>query len=312
MLEICTAALFAVALGAAVRRGRLAVLTLLSAAAFGVVLEQGSQVIFETYEYSPDWSITVDRAPVAIALAWALIITGAMRITDAMGVRQRHAPFVDATLAIMLDLAFDAVAIRMGLWTWRGIAETDGWFGVPAGNLYTWLFITLSFSLFTRALRSAAERRRPLEWLQLIVPLPAFWLVLVAITALALFERAVEPPPGGWLHIFGGTLLVFLVIAAWGMVNREPRDLAGDRDTSLLELRLAFFNRLAIHAFFLTAFLVMGLAARIPALLLVAVSMLALEVPLAWFSARRDQGTSETEVSAVRGTPKPQRYADRS
>ena len=286
MLELTAGALFVVALGAAARSGRLPVLTLLSAAAFGVVLEQGSQVIFETYEYSPDWSLTVDRAPVAIALAWALIITGAMRITDALGIQRRFAPFVDATLAISLDLAFDAVAIRMGLWTWRGIAFTDGWFGVPAGNLYTWLFITFSFSFVARALRVAAQRRRSLEWLQLVVPIPAFVMVLIAITALALFERAFEPPPGGWLQAFAITLVVFVAMAVWGFVRREPRDMAAAAPGSLLSLRLAFFNRLAIHAFFLAAFLLMGLATRIPGLLAVALSMLALELPLARLAAR--------------------------
>ncbi len=308
ILELTASALFVVALGAAVRAGRLPLLTLLSAAAFGIVLEQGSQVIFETYEYSPGWSLTVDRAPVAIALAWALIITGAMRITDALGVQRRFAPFVDAILAITLDLAFDAVAIRMGLWTWRGIAFTDGWFGVPAGNLYTWLFITFSFSFAARAVRAAAERRHAFEWLQVLVPIPAFGMVLVAITALAVFEQAFEPPPGGWLEAFAITLMAFVAFAAWGLARREPRDMAGTGPESELVLRLAFFNRLAIHAFFLSAFLVMGLATRVPGLLAVALSMLALELPLGWMASRR-RGT-QPEITPATAVTAPQRYPD--
>src|SRR5690606_3632740 len=95
----------------ALRRGRLPFLELVSAAMFGLLLEQGDQLIFQTYHYSPDWVLNIDRAPLAIGLTWALIIAGAMRITDALGVRRRYAPFVDALLAIMLDLAFDAIAI---------------------------------------------------------------------------------------------------------------------------------------------------------------------------------------------------------
>ncbi len=46
-----------------------------------------------------------------------------MRLTDALGVRRRYAPFVDSVLAISLDLAFDAIAIRMGLWTWANLGH---------------------------------------------------------------------------------------------------------------------------------------------------------------------------------------------
>src|SRR5688572_4764995 len=109
VLEIGAAALFVAAAWLAARRGRLPVLELLSAAAFGMLLEQGNQIIFETYEYSPDFVLAIDRAPVVIGLTWALIIAGAMRITDALGVRRRYAPVVDSVLAISLDLAFDAV-----------------------------------------------------------------------------------------------------------------------------------------------------------------------------------------------------------
>ena len=84
-----------------------------------------------------------------------------MRITDALGVRRRYAPVVDSVLAISLDLAFDAIAIRMGLWTWVGIDPGDGWFGVPYGNFYAWLFVTLGFSLLTRWLRDAARPDPP-------------------------------------------------------------------------------------------------------------------------------------------------------
>ncbi len=150
LIELGGGIFFLVAGWVALRRGRLPFLELASAAVFGLLLEQGNQILFETYEYSPEFVLAIDRAPIVIGLTWALIIAGAMRITDALGVRRRYAPFVDSVLAIMLDLAFDAVAIRMGLWTWREIGPTDGWFGVPAGNFYAWLFVTLGFSLFTR------------------------------------------------------------------------------------------------------------------------------------------------------------------
>src|SRR5688500_1916777 len=278
-LEIGAAALFLVAAWLAARRGRLPLLELISAATFGLLLEQGNQLIFETYEYSSDFALAVDRAPVVIGLTWALIIAGAMRITDALGVRRRYAPVVDSVLAIMLDLAFDAVAIRMGLWTWRGIGLDDGWFGVPAGNFYAWLFVTLGFSLVTRWLRHAARERPAREWLQLLVPIPAFGLLLTGLVPFTLLRPLLDPVPGGGLALFALTLLGFVAVSAraiWG----PDRDRPDGAEEAILDLRLAFATRAAIHLVFLSALFWLGLASTEPMLLVVALLLLAAELPL--------------------------------
>lgn len=286
LLEIGATAFFVIASWLALRRGRLPFLELLSAALFGLMLEQANQIIYETYEYSPDFALAVDRSPIAIGLTWALIIAGAMRITDALGVRGRYAAVVDSVLAIMLDLAFDAVAIRMGLWTWRDIGLEDGWFGVPAGNFYSWLFVTLGFTLFTRLLRDLARDRPALEWLQLLIPLPAFGVLTAAIAAFAVLTPLVDPAPGGGLAIFWVVLAVFAAITAWAVwgPDRGHPDGAGE---AILDLRLAVAVRLAIHLVFLVALLWLGLAVRAPVLLAVALLMLAAEWPLARLAVRR-------------------------
>lgn len=52
-------------------------LELIGAAAFGILLEEGDELIFGTYHYSPDWVVlAIDWAPVVIGLIWALIIAG--------------------------------------------------------------------------------------------------------------------------------------------------------------------------------------------------------------------------------------------
>jgi hypothetical protein len=279
LMEVAASLFFIGASLAALRRGRLPFLELVSAAAFGILLEEGDQLIFKTYHYSNNWILTVDRAPVVIGLTWALIIAGAMRLTDALGVRRRYAPFVDAVLAISLDLAFDAIAIRMGLWTWRGIAPTAGWFGVPAGNFYAWLFVTLAFSVMTRGLRDAAGGRPDLDWLQLAVPLPAWALLLAGLVPFAILRPLVDPHPGGGLWMFGVALAGFLAISAWGVwgPDRVPPDGAG---LAILDLRLALGTRVAIEGFFLTALVIMGVAWQLPVLLGAALVLLAAEWPL--------------------------------
>jgi len=286
LLEVGATTFFVIAGWLALRRGRLPFLELVSAAAFGLLLEQANQIIFETYEYSPDFALAIDRAPIVIGLTWALIIAGAMRITDALGVRRRYAPVVDSLLAISLDLAFDAVAIRMGLWTWRDIGPDQGWFGVPAGNFFSWLFVVVGFSLFTRWLRDAARGRPWLEWLQLLVPVPAFALLTASIGLFAVLKPMVDPDPGGGLLIFWICLAAFVGLSAWAVWGPD-RAVPDGAAEAILDLRLAFATRVTIHLVFLAALLWLGLATSAPVLLLVALAMLALEWPLARITRAR-------------------------
>jgi len=285
LLEISATAFFIGAAVAALRRGRLPFFELISAATFGILLEELDQLIFQTYHYNPAWTLEIDRAPVVIGLTWALIIAGAMRITDALGVRRRYAPVVDSVLAISLDLAFDAIAIRMGLWTWVGIDPGDGWFGVPYGNFYAWLFVTFGFSLLTRWLRDAARTRPSLEWLQLLVPFPAFLLLIAGLIPFILIKPLIDSAPGGGGVPFALALLAFLTVAVWAVAyDRSEPD--GSR-VAILDLRLASWTRVAIHGYFLAALLVMGLADDLPVLLVVAVALLLAELPLALLARRR-------------------------
>jgi hypothetical protein len=298
-LEICAAAIFISAAAASLRRGRLPFLELISAAAYGLLLEEGSQLIFETYRYSPHWTLVLDRAPLVIGLTWALIIAGAMRITDALGVSHWTAPFVDAALVIMLDLAFDAVAIRMGMWTWVDIGPTDGWFGVQPGNFYTWLFVTFGFSLLTRWLRARVARRRAAEWLQLLVPLPAFGILIGSIIPYALISEWTNAPAGGPLWLSAVAIAVFAVVAWRGIFATRRQPERGM--VAIVDLRLAFLTRLSIQAFFLVALVVMGFATQLPVLLAVSVALLIGEFPLFWLvNSRLSEASARTDQ---RGAP---------
>ena len=302
LLEIGAAAFFVLAAWLALRRGRLPFLELISAAMFGLLLEEGDQLIFETYHYADAWILQLDRAPLVIGLTWALIIAGAMRITDALGVRRRWAPFVDSVLAISLDLAFDAIAIRMGLWTWREVSLTDGWFGVPAGNFYAWLFVTWAFSFVSRWLRDAARTRPSTEWLQLLVPIPAFVIFLFTLVPFTLVKPLVDSTTGGGLILFLIALAAFVAAAARGVFGPDRGEPDGSA-TAILDLRLAFLTRLAVHGFFLVALFVMGLAFREPVILATAVLLLAAELPLALLTHGRHSEahrarTAELEAAA--------------
>lgn len=221
-----------------------------------------------------------------------------MRITDALGVRRRYAPFVDALLAISLDLAFDAIAIRVGLWTWIGVDLSQGWFGVPWGNFYAWLFVTMGFSFVTRWFRQASARRPAREWLQLAVPIPAFAILSAAILPFHLLEPIIDPSAGGGGVLFFVTLALFAALAARGVFG-PGRDAPDGQRTAILDLRLAILTRIAMQGFFLAALLVMGLAFRLPVLLGVALFFLAAELPLAALVRARLASASSATTDAT-------------
>ncbi len=313
VMEVAASLFFVSAALAALHRGRLPFLELVSAATFGILLEEGDQLVFQTYHYSSDWILNIDRAPIVIGLTWALIIAGAMRLTDALGVRRRYAPFVDAVLAISLDLAFDAIAIRMGLWTWRGIGSDQGWFGVPAGNFYAWLWVTLAFSMLTRWLRDVAAGRPAREWLQLLVPAPAWIVLLGGLVPFAVLRPIVDPNRGGGLWLFGVALAAFVVVAAWGVWGPD-RGRPDGEGRAILHLRLALLTRVAIQGFFLVGLVGLGLAFKQPVLLAVSLLLLAAEWPLGRFVHARHTRThaelprAVAELPPSTGSASPQTY----
>ncbi len=280
-LELGAAAFFVWAALASLRSGRLPFFELLSAAVFGILLEEGDQLIFETYHYSSNFVLTLDRAPIVIGLTWALIIAGAMRITDALGVRRRYAPFVDAVLAISLDLAFDAIAIRVGLWTWRGIGADRGLVRCPRRQLL-------------RLVVGDARLQRPDPLAPRVCEQPAAARLAAAGAAdpglrhPARRTCTVRHPASDRrsasrrraLALRRGTRPGFVAVAAYGVFGPDRAEPNGER-LAIVELRVAFASRIAIHGFFLGALIVLGLAPSVPVLVVVALVLLAAELPLA-------------------------------
>ena len=60
-------------------------------------------------------------------------------------------PLLDGLLALNIDLALDAVAIRLGFWDW-GQGFSFQYFGVPYANFWAWFWVVTSFSLGYRIL----------------------------------------------------------------------------------------------------------------------------------------------------------------
>lgn len=297
-LQLGVVITFAITAVRAWTHSRARFIELVSAFLFGLLLEQGDIFLFGTYRYNEHWLLLGD-VPVAIALTWALIIAGAMNITDALGIRDAAtipmpisitdkimwlvrglpAPIADAVWAIVLDLALDAVAIRLGLWTWT-IRADEGWFGVPWGNFFAWLFVAFWFSFFTRLVRTQRIIPRVAQWL---VPLFAFAGLIATLVPFVAIENTAALPfvadEGQAYHnqvwvVFAIVLALFVAVTLSAL--SQPRIPREPVDHWLLLLRLV------IHGLFLLALIVSGIYLALPILLVVALGMLAVELALSW------------------------------
>ncbi len=249
-LEISTVGLFGLTVWHATRRGRGALLELLTAAIFGLLLEWGDILLFGTYAYSPDFLLAIGPVPIVIGLCWAMIIYGAMLYSDQLGLPRAIAPFADALWAIVLDLAFDAVAIRLEFWTWN-IPINDGFFGVPAGNFHAWLYVALGFSAWTRWARSRPAAR---QRLQVLAPLGAFAILLAGILffdlVVVLFYPATATGDKG-MAIFAATLAVFAVIVGQSIWRGQLRQVSVEGVPSVFGVDLVpTLARWAMHGYF--------------------------------------------------------------
>jgi uncharacterized membrane protein len=272
LVEVVMLILFGLSARFAYRTGgRQRLIELLSAVPFGLLLEQGDIKIFGSYAYSQGFFLKLGSVPVAIALAWAMIITSSMFMSDRLSIPPRLAPFADAVFAIVLDLSLDAIAIRQGLWHWN-IPLNAGFFGVPAGNYYGWLFVAFGFSAWTRWVRARGHAKSS-PWLQLFVPFPAYLTLLLALVPFIGLQQSFFGGPTGGFPPFLVTLALFAVLTGWSIRSGEGR--------LPKPWMMPLFPRLLIHGYFLSAGILLGIFQQLPVLLAMSLGMAAIEFSLA-------------------------------
>lgn len=209
-----------------------------------------------------------EAIPLCIGVSWGMIIYTAMETSDRFALPWYLRPILDALLALTIDLSMDAIAIRLGFWTW---GQAGPWFGVPLGNFYAWLIVVLGFSLLLRLGRL---------W-SLAGPLALFGDVTVAILAILLsvvgLSTLLRPAyaliaQGAWAWLIIGALLA--IWAAWRTRRDQPLDLV------LLSVPLFF------HVFSFGALFVSGMYRQVQALIAISALMLAVGMLLHLWASR--------------------------
>lgn len=236
------------------RAGRSRVAGLLAGVAYGVLLEYAAIQAFHAYRYG-EFLVMIGGVPLCIGLSWGVIIYTAMASSDQFGLPWYLRPIVDAMLALTIDLGMDAIAIRLGFWTWGAAGP---WFGVPLGNFYAWFLVVSGFSLVLRlAGRSALAGWRALLGDLAVVGVAVPLAVLGLVPVLQPYLGVVSQGHAAWL-ILGGLLGAGALFVLWAALRtRRQRTL----DPLLVGVPLCF------HGFFFGALFWAGIGRQTPALI---------------------------------------------
>src|SRR3989337_1879089 len=114
------------------KHGKANLLMLFAGILFGVSLELATIRQLNAYQYG-QFLIMVLDVPLCIGVAWGCILYSVMEFSNASSLPYWTRPVLDGLLALNIDLALDAVAIRFGFWDWGQGLEFQ-YFGVPYAN----------------------------------------------------------------------------------------------------------------------------------------------------------------------------------
>lgn len=236
---------------------------LVTATVYGIVLEQLVILRFERYVYTlSDFILTLGDVPVVIGFGWGAIIYSGIAIGEMFGLSRRVRPLFVGLYALHIDLAIDAIAIRIPFWQWL---PPGAWFGVPLGNFTGWFLVA---TLFQAGWLFLDNRLSP-GGLS-VVALSGGTLIISVLGLIVGLEvwDAVARTLVLKILILGSVLTLSFVIVVRDGVMFDP-----------LDFRIAAVP-LLYHGFYLGYYLALGMYRQTPALLGISVAMIAVTILL--------------------------------
>ena len=266
---------FALCLRHAWKHGTANVLKLLAGGAFGVLLELATIRQLNAYEYGRFLIMVLD-VPLCIGLAWGAIIYAVSEFSDASSLPYLIRPVLDGLLALNIDLALDAVAIRLGFWDW-GQGMQFQYFGVPFANFWAWFWVVFSFSLGYRLLAHHADW--VVTWISPLLALVVGLAGVLSTNSLIVFIIPYD--------FYTLTITGLLTSASILVLTLRPRFYL--RPVPSLTFWVPFLS----HAYLLIAGLISGVILSPPVLLAVSLFMFAIALSLHWPTVRRFSITTD-------------------
>jgi hypothetical protein len=249
---------FALCLHHAWKHGSANVMRLLAGVLFGVMLELATIRQLRAYEYG-QFLVMVWDVPLCIGVAWSAILYSVMEFSDASSISYWMRTVLDGLLALNIDLALDAVAIRFGFWDW-GLGPEFQYFGVPYANFWAWFWVVFSFSMGYRIL---ARRNDWIgAWISPVLALVVGLAGVLGTNALIVFGF----PPALRTPIIFTTLALALIITLLLRPRFHLRSVPA----------LVFWIPFLTHAYVLIAGLIAGILLDLPILLWVGLLMFGL------------------------------------
>lgn len=229
---------------------------------FGVSLELATIRQLHAYEYGQFVLMVLD-VPLCIGVAWSCIIYSAMEFSDASSLPYWLRPILDGLLALNIDLALDAIAIRFGFWDW-GMGLEAQYFGVPFANFWAWFWVVFSFSVGYRIF----SRREGLArtWL---APISAYILGLFGVLGTNAFIVFVVPD-----NIRSGVIGITIASALAIIILKRPAFYQRPVDP------IAFWVPFLTHAYVLIAGIISGWIVSPIFLLIVGILMFVIAIRL--------------------------------
>jgi uncharacterized membrane protein len=158
LFEIVSVALFALTLVHGMRRyNPLRLLIALAITAVLMVAEENAvMMLTNNYAYY-EYHLLVGGLPVAIALAWLVVVYLGFQLSVIVKSR-----LLGALITSSVDLILEPAAYYWGLWVWHVPAPypTIYYFGAPMGNAIGWLLSTfIGVSILNYSVKKDAENR---------------------------------------------------------------------------------------------------------------------------------------------------------
>lgn len=225
---------------------------------FGVTLELATIRQLNAYEYGR-FLLMVWDVPLCIGVAWSCIIYSVMEFSDSSNLPYWFRPILDGLLALNIDLALDAAAIRFGFWDW-GQGLHSQYFGVPYANFWAWFWVIFSFSLGYRIF--ARNTGWAGKWLSAPI---AFLVGLLGVLGTNAFIAFVVPA-----SIRSVLILITLLSALTFVILKRPQFYQRPVHP------IAFWIPFLMHVYVLVAGIVSGVLFNPVFLLIVGIIMLAI------------------------------------